>query len=544
EGWSIANAPAGTLPASVIRTNKAVVVKKALALAEAGLRIKLGESPQSALRDLLDDFYGGNPIDPGFDQLLRTTHSGQNFERAVGAALAQPVLGTGVLNFQQDLSRVFASGTDFISFGLASGSSAPPVTFSFTDGQGNVSQSLGLANFSNDVPGFAEAPLGDVDASPVLGLETAPSAYPYTLQFTGTSSGTLDLAVTMPHGDGTFVNGQISGVAITPGLKGRVVLNVTNSLVLELDTANDGTFATQKPLSSISVSAEGPTLLSANVIGPETLPGATPLGVQMALLFDRVVDSGSAQQTANYQIPQNAVEVAKAQLSGRIVVANLQQPEGTYVPTTVRVTGIVDQRGVVGPIMALPIGSQILDPGGVVSGRVFNADGTPVSTAVVTYAQIPPQANCADESNEQPVGVAAIPVNADGHYEVRFVRQDQCGSPFSMSTTDPNTGGLRQVSSFVRFPGEQILMDIALFGRGGVSGTVRDLTGNPVPGATVVVLSGTDTQIGAKTITDGSGHYSVTGITVGPVSVQAGKGSSLGHSAGNIPRANGFATID
>jgi hypothetical protein len=70
------------------------------------------------------------------------------------------------------------------------------------------------------------------------------------------------------------------------------------------------------------------------------------------------------------------------------------------------------------------------------------------------------------------------------------------------------------------------------------------LTGNPVPGATVVVLSGTDKQIGAQTITDGSGHYSVTGITVGPVAVQAGKGSSLGHSAGNIPRAGGVATID
>src|SRR5579864_7854457 len=442
------------------------------------------------------------------------------------------------------MSKVFASGSDFISFALASGSSPPPVTFSFTDGNGKVSTNLGATSFSNDVPGFAEAPLGNVDASPVLGLETAPNAFPYTLQLTGTASGPLDLAVTMPRGDGTFTSGQISGVAISPGLKGRVVLNATNGLTLELDTNNDGTFVTQLPLTSINVSAEGPTLLSANVIGPETLPGATPLGVQMALLFDRIVDATSAQQTGNYQIPQNAVQTARAQLSGRIVVANLQQPEGTYVPTTVHINGIADQRGALGPILALPIGSQIADPGAVVSGRVFNADGTPVTTGTVTYAQIPPQANCSDEANEQPAGVSAIPLNGDGHYEVRYVRQDQCGSPFSISTTDPNTGGLRQVSSFVRFAGEQILVDIALFGRGGVNGTVRDLTGTPVPGATVVVLSGTDTQIGAKAVTDGSGQYSVTGITVGPVSVQAGKGNSLGHSAGNIPRAGSIATID
>ena len=52
QAWSIANAPAGTLPATVIRTSKTVVTQKALALAEAGLRVQLGEPLDDALRDL------------------------------------------------------------------------------------------------------------------------------------------------------------------------------------------------------------------------------------------------------------------------------------------------------------------------------------------------------------------------------------------------------------------------------------------------------------------------------------------------------------
>jgi hypothetical protein len=285
----------------------------------------------------------------------------------------------------------------------------------------------------------------------------------------------------------------------------------------------------------------GPKFLSANVIGPETLPGATPLGVQMALLFDRVVDATSAHQVSNYTIPFNAVQQAKAQLSGRIVVANLQQPEGTYVPTSVSVSGIADPRGNVGVSKTQPLGSQITDPGAVVTGKVLNADGTAVSGAVVTYEQFPP-GDCTIQA--QPVGVSAIPVDAVGRYQVRYVRQDDCGRPFSMATQDPNTGGLRQVSAVVRYAGQQIEADLVLLGRGGVSGTVRDTTGQPVPGATVAVVSVTDTQIGAQTVTDGNGHYSVTGITVGQVTVGAGKGTGVGHSAGDIPRAGGTALID
>jgi hypothetical protein len=548
EGWSIANAPSGALPPNVIRTSKSVVTKKALALAEAGLRVGLGQNVSDAVRDLLSDFYGGTPIDPGFDQLLRTTQAGQDFERAVGAALAQTLSDAGgPLNYQAQVSQIYASGPDFMSFALASGAAAPPVQFKLTDASGNIARTWVPGTFNDTIPGFAQVPLGPTDSSPILALWNSPNGSPYTLQLVGSATGTVDLAVAMPHGDGSVIWGQISGVPVAPGSQARIVLDQTqpNRLVLEQDTNHDGSFATQLPLSARLFAPQGPQFISAVVIGPETLPGASPMGLQMAMLFDRIVDPVSAQRISNYQVPLNAVQQAKAQLSGRIVLANLQAPEGPYVPTTVTVNGVADQRGITGPVKTVSLDSRLQDIGAVVSGRVFNADGTPVGTAVINYSGLPPEPNndCQAAQDAGPVGFANIPVNSDGRYEIRYVWQNPC-SGFTVATKDPNTGSLRSLTNSVHTAGERLIMDIALFGRGSVAGTVRDLTGAVVPGATVVVLSQTDLQIGAQTKTDANGQYAVSGITVGPVSVQAGKGISVGRAAGDVPRAGNTAVID
>jgi hypothetical protein len=80
QAWSVANAPQGTLRTGVIRPAKDAVVAKALALAEAGLRIELGQPEADALGDLALDWYVGAPptrptatIDPGLDQIHRDT---------------------------------------------------------------------------------------------------------------------------------------------------------------------------------------------------------------------------------------------------------------------------------------------------------------------------------------------------------------------------------------------------------------------------------------------------------------------------------------
>src|SRR6185436_16790083 len=136
QAWSIANAPAGTLPRGVLRTSKTVVTEKALGLAEAGLRVNLGEPLSDSLRNLAFDFYGGSPMDAAFDQLLRQTDAGHSFAVAVGSELAAPIAaGGGVTAYEQALAEVAVSGPDFVS--IAVGGNATGADLALTDGAGH-----------------------------------------------------------------------------------------------------------------------------------------------------------------------------------------------------------------------------------------------------------------------------------------------------------------------------------------------------------------------------------------------------------------------
>jgi hypothetical protein len=543
QAWGVANDPPGTLPAGVISTNTSVVTQKALALAEAGLRQSLGQPLGDALRDLTTDFWGGSPIDPGFDQLLRQSNAGQNLATVLGLNLAAPMAADGgPLPYERAISTVEASGPDFVAFAVGNGSSGAPVNVSLTDSSGNA---LTSTTPGGAIPGGVLLPLGTAGSSPVLGYVTAPNAPPYTLLLTPTGTGSVDIGVTLPNGSGAFTHGTISGVSVASGQPIRLIIDPTqpNNLQVAIDTAGNGSFSTTRTLGVETLQPSGPQLISANVIGPETLSQAGPFGFNGVALFDRIVDPTTAKTTSNYTVPSNAITSASPQLSGRLVFVNLQQPEGTYVPTTFAVAGINDLRGVTGPGGNVPLGSRIQDPGAVVSGRVFNADGSAASNVQVTYENWPYDPNCSSQQRS-PVGLANFNTGGDGHYQFRFVRQDNCGAPFIIATNDPNTGALRTLNSYVRTAGQQIVLDVALFGRGSVTGIVSDLHGNPVSGAQVVAVSGTDPQVGGQAFTDGNGSYTISGITVGPVNVSAGMGASLGHSAGDIQRAGTTATVN
>src|SRR5439155_15296267 len=113
-----------------------------------------------------------------------------------------------------------------------------------------------------------------------------------------------------------------------------------------------------------------------------------------------------------------------------------------------------------------------------------------------------------------------------------------------ITTSDPTTGLFRALSSSVRVAGEQIVLDIAFFGRGSVTGTVKNLTGSPVAGADVVAISQTDPQSNGATRSDTSGHYRIDNLTVGPITVHAVQGASLGRTNGRIDRAGTASVVD
>jgi hypothetical protein len=540
QAWSVANAPAGTLPQDVTRINGPAVVKKALALAEAGLRATLGQSSDAAVRDLLYDFFSGSPVDPGFDQLLRTTESGQAFVAAVGVALGDAATQAGGgSGYELETARLLASTAPFGTFAWDGGAGQLAVV----DGAGRLTSrstdpQAPLSLTSQNVVGAVLTPLGS-DA--ILGLLTQPSAGPYTWEFRSASSSLGSLSASFPRADGSFGRVAWSGF-VSAGTIVRVVLDSDGSAALRKDQGGDGVFETTEALSVDTLPADGPRLIAAAVIGPETLDGAGPWGFHTALVFDRVVGEASAADTTKYTVPDNQVRSARRQLSGRLVFAGLSLPEGPNVPSRISTRGIEDARGVAGPDGIAALNSRIKTRGAVVSGRVLNAEGGPLVGRTVTYSQ-QNDPTCLTYPPIQ-VGLAALTTGSAGEFELRYVSQDVCGGGFKLETVDPSTGALRTQGHRVQVAGEQIVADFVMLAAGSVTGVVKNLSGQAVPGAYVVVLSQTETQVGGTAFTDALGRYTVSGITVGPVVVRAGKGNGAGSSAGRIDRPNVPAVIN
>jgi alpha-tubulin suppressor-like RCC1 family protein len=542
QAWSIANTPPNAMPPGVARISKPAVMAKALALAEAGLRIRLGQPDADAIRDLLPDFYGPAPIDRGFDQLLRTTDAGRNLNRAIGAALA-PSAASNVFAFEQAFAGVAASGQDFISFAIANGSAGADVNLTLLDAGKRVLTFTGADTDPRPaVTATAIAPLGPPASSPLFGVIAAPTAVPYTLELTGRGGGPVDLSVTYPRGDGHFTRATAMGFSVPAGAKARLTIDPARaSPSIEIDTDGNGSIDTTVMLSTGTISASGPRLISASVVGPETLDNAGPFGFNVALLFDRVVSDASAKNPARYSIPDNQLVGAHRQLSGRLVFGSLAKPEGPYVPTSITVSGMTDDRGIGVGTESRPLQSLLTDIGAVVSGRVLNGDGQLAAGVRVIYFHNPNWQSC---EYIPPKAFAQAITDAEGRYQFRYVNQDRCGHSWRMHAFDEINHSERSVTGRVRTAGERITADIALLGRGSVTGVIRDFGGNPVPDAKVVAASTLEPQVGGGATTDGDGRYTITGITVGPVSVKAAKGMSAGTAAGLIARAGTTATVD
>ena len=542
QAWSVANTPPNLLPAGVTRISKQVVTTKALALAEAGLRMTLKQPALDAVRDLLPDFYGPAPIDRGFDQLLRTTDAGRNFSRAVGGALAPAA--ANISAFEETYAGVAASGKDFVSFSIANGGVAADVNVSLTDNAGRVSSFTGADSDPRPVVTSAViAPFGDPQTAPLFGLIAAPTAGPYRLELSGRNGGgPVDLTATYPRGDGSFTRVSASGINVAAGATARLAIDPARAPpVVEIDADADGTIDLTVPLTVDVVSASGPRFLSATIVGPETFETAGPFGFNVALLFDRVVNAEAADDLSRYSIPDNEFVSARRQLSGRLVLGALAQPEGPYIPTSVTVAGMTDLRGVGFGTETRSMVSLLRDPGAVITGRVINGDGQLAENVTVIYRANPAWKTCDAQST---VGFSSVKTDANGRYQFRYVYRDRCGWAWQMQAVDAVTGGDRSVYGNVRADGERITADIALLGRGGVTGIVRDLSGNPVPLAQVVAVSVLDPRVGGGATTDGDGRYTITGITVGAVTVKAAKGSNVGTATAQIGRAGTLGHAD
>jgi uncharacterized repeat protein (TIGR01451 family) len=144
-----------------------------------------------------------------------------------------------------------------------------------------------------------------------------------------------------------------------------------------------------------------------------------------------------------------------------------------------------------------------LGPWGSVAGTVFGRDGvTPVTLGrAVTMSSSIFQSTLTDEL---------------GKYRYAFV---PLGS-YTADATDTNANHGR-TSGNISATAQVNVSDITYLGRGVVTGTVRDGSQNPVPGASISLTSSSVFGGAATASTDSAGRYTISNIFVGPFSILA-----------------------
>ena len=409
-----------------------------------------------------------------FEQLLRETGAGRLFFETLGQAIASPQT---ITDFQRDLSLELTSRAPHILLGIGDGVSSAPIAWQLADAAGrrlvpgNVAEIENAAYLTFSDPASTQRGLA---------LLTRLGSSLYEWSFTADASGSFDLGVSLPRPDGATGYHVFSGVTVAAGDRGRVSLDLlagsgalTLTLTLEIDRDGDGVFEETIEASPEEIlTSPGPTLLSATAIGPETLSGADPWGRVVALLFDREMRATEAELPSNYSVEENGFLSAIVQLSGRLVFLFLDSPVGDLVPRQTTASRLFGASGdALSPAsVSVPISSLITDPGAVVSGRVLNADGTPVLGASVLYIN----------SNPNPFGVAQKTVDTDGRYQFDYVRRSPSG-PFSMRAGDPATGAFQELTTRVGFDGEHIVADLVLLAGAASPAWCGTLLATPFP---------------------------------------------------------------
>ncbi|HEV2764003.1 MAG TPA: carboxypeptidase regulatory-like domain-containing protein, partial [Pyrinomonadaceae bacterium] len=317
----------------------------------------------------------------------------------------------------------------------------------------------------------------------------------------------------------------------------------------------------------VTVEQPAPRLVGAIQVTPSVVAGGDKYGRLVGLLFSKPMLKESAESAAKYQVgggelrnsnpPEAAggpVKVTGATLDygDRFVFLGLDAPVGPYLRRDLTVSNLSDTRG-----MALAparetrdiqprVSPQGVPPGAYLTGRVMNADGTPVPGAPVVYWT----QECPDASRftvpPEPKPIAVRYTDAQGRYAIDYVRDGDCG-PLSVTVNNPTTKAEKRLTSPVAYDGQHMVFDMVFLARGNVRGTVTS-AGRLMAKAFVQVVPELDVVAARVVQADEQGRYSVEDIPVGNVSVKAvGFGedaNASGLAAGTIMGPQQTALID
>ena len=557
-GQAFALATSPVTPEGLLPIGQQIVYDRGTSLAQAGQRTSLQEPLSAVARDLLFD-WSGNEFARlperystsqaaalaraqqdfrGMDELFRRSRRGREVLDALGSILGDAVRASGVGVLVDAWADGAASRAPHVAAFAVPVSAGFPLALEIID---PLARHLGLSAvggaIASDVPFGSFVPLtANGGAVGQLALIATPETGPHEAAVRVGGAGTFNFDLLVPDGSG-LRRLSYSNVTVGATARARVrfVIGSTNAYALEVDDEGDGVMdRVIEPSGSTAVVDGGPQLLGAVQI----LTGqrdASAYGQVIALVFSEEINRASAQdglsgaQLTNYQVEGNEVLGAAVQPGGRVVLLSLRDGIGPLVPRHVTVSGIEDHRGhpmSPSPAIAL-IETDIGLDGGAIAGRVMRGNGTPVPNARIRLIHT---------VDQQSATISVKDADANGAYSFDFVRT----LATTLEAIDPENGERGEVHAVVRH-GQRLDLDVVLLGTGSVAGRALSPAGAPLAGAVVRVTSLTRFGEILSALTDASGAFSIAGVPVGNVTIEAAHSATNSHTlrASTVPVAGG-----
>ncbi len=575
-GQALSIATAGQLPVGVLGLPSSTVTERALELAEAGERIGYGDALKRVLPDLLRDWEGGRLTDDGFDQLLRVTDAGAQWEGAIFAAMetADGLTGTGrLLDRAPDLAGlgesfvVAAAGQGQLSAGFSGTTNSASLqtstepyakVYAGTNGVWAVTPDLTNTVFTWT---FTNGPPTADMSVVIFGTNGQGQSLRWTVSQPPPEA-VYSYALSDPSG-----RLQVSG----PGLANSTVPAVTG-VVTELPPS---LIAVQQDLSVVAGRPSNPC------VGP---PSYYNYGTVVAVVFSKPVTQASAGTNSSYTLDNGDYAYSvQIQPNGRVALLDLRLGISALIPRTLTVTNVTDARGNaivngVSPVLCVyPGTSQPFNGGASIAGRALRADGTPAAGIPVTltmYDGVPSENGCMTIVQR----ISQVDTDSGGNFNFDYVMY---GIPYSLSATDtgdltgpaltaieqsiigssvdpvnlqllatdPNTEASLLTAMSAGTIGEAIVavqgLDRTVFnddipigsgrvgqkvtivlrfrGRGTVNGQVVASDGaTPVPQAAVNLFPDpASLELGTGVFSDGNGQFTFAGVPLGVYTIQA-----------------------
>ena len=444
-GQALSVASAAQLPPGVQPVSRTAVERRVVEVAEAGQRLRYGDTLARVLADLLLDFQGARRSNAGLDEILRETDAGRELREAMLAAVA------GAETTPNAVELLAAHAADWAGRGepwlaIAVDEEAWQPSIELLGARVELGDSL-----IGDAVGYGGAPSDAVSGHWLIARPLAA-----TLRFVAPVGGApaaqialLDLA-----GDGSGRLLEWSAPALAAGGCLRAELGGP-APALVVDETCDGSAESQLVATQTDVSERDPELLA--VVQDEQVLVARPAkpcprgdianyGNVVAALFSKPMTQASVDLPAAYRLDDgNGARSVQIQPGGRVALLSLTAGVGTIHPRTLTVDpGVTDPRG--NPLLDGAVEVQTTAALGVaIRGRVVRGTGEPAVDVPVTLTIY-------DESEGftcEPYVVRASQLrsDADGRFHFDYV---PAGIPYSVSATD--TTGLGREA-------EQLILD-------------------------------------------------------------------------------------